>query len=56
MYHDAVMLMKKLELIGDRRDELDRAMRWDEGKIEYIIADIQALCRDVANDTGDERE
>jgi hypothetical protein len=54
MYHDAVMLMAKLEVISDRKDELDRAMRWDEGKIDVIIADIQALCRDIANDTGGE--
>ena len=52
MYHDATMLMKKLELIEERRADLARAMRWDEGRIEYIIADIQALCREVANDTG----
>ena len=53
MYHDAVMLMAKLEVISDRKDELERATRWDEGNLDFIIADIQALCREVANDTGD---
>ena len=56
MYHDEDELLKKLKVIGERTEAFEHSMKWKEGNREFMIADIQALCREVANDTGDSHE
>ena len=64
MYHNITELLKKLEVINSKADELTRLVKYSgshksvklnydrlDASQKYLIDDIQALCREVANDT-----
>jgi hypothetical protein len=67
MYHKASEVLQKVRVINSKADELERLISYMgrqklvvtidldrlESQKEYLISDIQALCREIANDTGD---
>ncbi len=67
MYHKASEFLQKIRVINSKADELEHLIEYMgsrklfikinlkrlEAQKDFLISDIQALCRDVANDTGD---
>jgi hypothetical protein len=67
MYHKASEVLQKVKVINTKAEELERLIAYMgrqkivitvdmdrlESQKEYLISDIQALCREIANDTGD---
>ncbi len=67
MYHTATELLQKMKVVNSKADELERLIAYIgsrklfikinvkrlEVQKDFLISDIQALCRDIANDTGD---
>ena len=67
MYHDVDALLAKLDVIGQKAEELRNLIRYMEShktmvelnheRLEtdkrFRIEDIQSLCREIANDNGD---
>lgn len=69
MYHRAADLIEKVQVIKDKTDELERLvlymtsphnMKLDQQRLKadkkHLIEDIQALARDIANDTRERKE
>ena len=61
MYHNINDLCNKIDVIKEKADNLraehnnDRLVvgfAGDDMKLQYELADIQALCADIANDKG----
>lgn len=65
MYHDIDAFLSKLDVIADKTGELRRLLSYMErhhsveinlNRLEtdrdFLIEDIQALCREIANDKG----
>jgi len=64
MYHRVFELLDKLDVIKNKAEELRRLREYINGhhsvpinrvrlieERDFLVADIQALCREVANDT-----
>ncbi len=70
MYHSASELIQKIRVIDSKADELKHLMEYMashktmvtidmdrlESEKEFLILDIQSLCREIANDTGGTHE
>lgn len=66
MYHDIPQLLEKLAVISAKMEKLKQthayitgqhSMKLNMKRLEedrtFLVDDIKALCREVANDTGD---
>jgi hypothetical protein len=69
MYHRVFELLDKLDVIKNKAEELRRVREYIKGhhtvqidmarhieQRDYLIVDIQALCRDIANDTREVKD
>ncbi len=64
MYHKAFEVIQKVRVINAKSEELAHLLKYIKSRImveldkerladqkDFLISDIQALCRDIANDT-----
>lgn len=56
MYHSIEELVAKVKVLGDKATLLHNSQyRLSDSEIQYMIDDIQSLCRDICCDSGDNR-
>ncbi len=69
MYHRIFELLDKLDVIKNKAEELRRMREYMKGhhtvpidmvrlteERDFLVSDIQALCRDIANDTREVKD